>query len=259
MNGFSVDRITFARLGKNPVGNEYRNYAGGRGVCGVVAAVQGTSVYEFSDGRTKKVSGGEIAVFSEKTAYVIRNSENEEFVHYTVNFALSEGYFLPADETYLRPKNPMPFFEKCSLLTESIAADPLRAMSCLYSLLSDVYSDTTVELSDRKEYVSVLPAMRFMETEYRENITVEKLARLCMMSCTNFRRTFSASFGCSPIEYLICTRISRAKELIRHTSLGVSEIAAECGFKDTEHFCRTFKKRTGVTAGAYRENFNQEQ
>ena len=31
-----------------------------------------------------------------------------------------------------------------------------------------------------------------------------------------------------------------------------ADIAHKCGFKDVEHFCRMFKKRTGITAGMMR-------
>ena len=73
------------------------------------------------------------------------------------------------------------------------------------------------------------------------------------MSETNFRRVFQQVMGISPIEYVINTRINRAKELVRHTDLSVSEISSLCGFKDVEHFCRTFKKRTGVSTSNYRK------
>ena len=56
----------------------------------------------------------------------------------------------------------------------------------------------------------------------------------------------------SPIEYLINVRIKRASELLSRSVLSVSEVAEKCGFKDTEHFCRTFKKRMGITAGQAR-------
>ena len=257
MNSFSIDRIVFVRYGSDAPGNEYRNYIKGRGVCGMVYVIEGCAEYEFSDGRKRSLKAGEIAVFSEKTAYSVRNSGDCGFLHYTVNFALSERHSLPADETYLSPENTAEYEALCRHIYESTysghPSSHMFAMSSLYQALGKIYSDNKVELSDRKEYLSILPAVSLIEADCSKKITVETLAKACLMSCTSFRRVFRTVCGTSPAEYLIRKRISKAKALLKHTGLNISEISVECGFKDTEHFCRTFKARCGLTAAAYRK------
>ena len=256
MNSFSIDRIVFVRKGDDPVGDEYSNYKTGRGVCGLVVLLDGYAEYEFSDGRKKILSAGEMAVFSHKTAYTVRYAGDRLFSHYTVNFALSEKHSLPADETYLKPKDITPFVSLCEKIISEInkghPASNLKAMSCLYLALSDIYSDDAVELSDRNEYISILPAVSLMESDYGSKITLNMLAQKCLLSVTSFRRIFKNVYAVSPMEYLLRIRMSRAKALLKHTHLSVNEIARECGFADTEHFCRTFKLRFKVTASQYR-------
>lgn len=257
MNSFAVDRIVFVRYGCDPPGSEWHNYKNGRGVCGLVVALDGCAEYEFSDGRKKTLSKGEIAVFSDKTAYVMRYAGEKNFLHYTVNFTLAEKHTLPADETYLSLSDISGIASKCKeILAETAKGHPasaLSAMSHLYSALAEVYSDDKVELSDRKEYTSILPAIRLIESEYKSKLDAETLAKACLMSVTSFRRTFGKVFAVSPAEYIIRLRMSRAKALLKHTDLSVKEIAAECGYADTEHFCRTFKTRHGTTCVKYRK------
>ena len=256
MNSFAIDRIVFVRYGCDPPGSEWHNYKNGRGVCGLVAVLDGCAEYEFSDGRKKKLSKGDIAIFSDKTAYVMRYAGDRNFLHYTVNFTLSEKHSLPADETYLGVSDISGLASKCQAILNEISkghpASVLSAMSYLYSALSEVYSNEQVELSDRKEYTSILPAIRLIESGYKSKLDADTLAKACLMSVTNFRRTFGKVFAVSPAEYIIRLRMSRAKALLKHTDLSVKEIAVECGYADTEHFCRTFKARHGLTAIKYR-------
>lgn len=256
MNSFSIDRIVFVRKGLDPSGNEYTNYKSGRGVCGLVAVLDGYAEYEFSDGRKKILSAGEVAVFSHQTAYTVKYNGNGVFSHYTVNFALSEKHSLPADEAYLKPSDITLVVSMCegiiSEMDKGHPASNLKAMSYLYSALAEIYSDDRIELSDRDEYLSILPAVSFMESDFSSKITLEVLAKKCLQSVTSFRRTFKSVYAVSPMEYLLRIRMSHAKALLKHTDLSVKEIAAECGYADTEHFCRTFKARQGKTAVKYR-------
>jgi two-component system response regulator YesN len=47
-------------------------------------------------------------------------------------------------------------------------------------------------------------------------------------------------------------RIDRAKELLRETSLSVSEVCEAVGYSDRKHFTKTFHKMTGVNPAEFR-------
>ena len=91
-----------------------------------------------------------------------------------------------------------------------------------------------------------------MASCYDKEITLDVLAQKCMMSNTNFRRVFKSVYGVSPIEHLIKIRLNRAKQLLLHTTLTVSEIATICGFNEVSYFSRIFKKRYSKTPLEYR-------
>jgi len=79
-----------------------------------------------------------------------------------------------------------------------------------------------------------------------------ELAFLAGLSRTYFSPVFKEVVGMGLQDYLICARIDKAKELLSDINLTIKQIAYEAGFKDPDHFCRTFKKKTGTTPTDWR-------
>jgi transcriptional regulator GlxA family with amidase domain len=82
-------------------------------------------------------------------------------------------------------------------------------------------------------------------------ISVASLAVMAGMSRFHFSRIFCACMGISPMEYLEQMRIEEAVRLLRLKTHPVKEIAFLCGFNDPNYFCKAFKKKTGVSPGAF--------
>ncbi len=89
--------------------------------------------------------------------------------------------------------------------------------------------------------------LSWIESHLREALTVSLLAERAGMSVRSFYRTFQSVTGLSPLAYLLQQRISLAKELLlADPSARIGEVAAECGFEDSNYFSRVFHSRTGV-------------
>ena len=95
-------------------------------------------------------------------------------------------------------------------------------------------------------------AVAYINTHYRQNITIEQLARKACMSRRNLFLQFKKTAGCSPIQYLLRLRISRATELLLYSELPVGDIAAQCGFSDSNYFCKIFRAQTGLSPRQFR-------
>lgn len=241
---------------KNEPGNEYGFYRNGRGICGLVVAFKGKSLFTFRDGSSQEISAGESVLFSDRVAYVVTNNGTEPFDHLTVNFSLNKGFSFDAD-MIIKPVNFNTFIDKCSRLVahwnSGRPASRMRCVAVLYELIADVLENNVIDEVGLRSYSMVMPAIRYIDDNYNIEINIDYLAKLCVMSRTNFRRMFTAVCGTSPIQYLLDVRIRRAKEMLSGTGYSISDIAHMCGFKDVEHFCRMFKKRTGITAGMMRK------
>lgn len=73
------------------------------------------------------------------------------------------------------------------------------------------------------------------------------LANLIGLSPYYFSRSFSATFGVSPYQYILTRRIERAKEMMLKRDANLLDIAISVGFAGSSQFSRTFKKITGTT------------
>lgn len=81
-----------------------------------------------------------------------------------------------------------------------------------------------------------------------------KTAALAMhMSVSRFHHLYKEIFQATWKKDLISSRISHAKYLLRSSSDTANQIAIACGYKNTEHFFRQFKKHTGQTPTEYRQ------
>ena len=83
----------------------------------------------------------------------------------------------------------------------------------------------------------------YIADNYRENITLAKLADVVNMSETGLSRLFRNITGMSCIDYVIEYRMSKAMSLVRFSDKPIIEIAYEVGFNNISYFNRTFKKR----------------
>lgn len=254
-NNIFINKIELAVYRENSPGDEYRNYWERRGICGIVVAISGKSTYILKNGMECEINAGEAALFSENVAYTIINNGTEPFAYYIINFSLAPGSSFGSD-MIIRPINFSSFAKKCKTLLQFWCSGAptarIRCTAVLYELIADVLESNLIDSVGVEMYHMVMPAIHYIDENYHTEITLDKLAKLCIMSKTHFRRVFSAVCGASPIQYLIAVRIRRAEELLQLSNYTVSEIAQICGFKDVEHFCRTFKKRTGITAGQAR-------
>ncbi|MCP1475551.1 AraC family transcriptional regulator [Pseudomonas sp. EB276 TE3739] len=85
-----------------------------------------------------------------------------------------------------------------------------------------------------------------------ESLEVAELARACSLSRSHFSRAFKCSTGLSPQDWIRTQRLARAKLLIQHTDLSLTQISLECGFCDQAHFCHMFTRSEGINPFAWR-------
>jgi len=80
----------------------------------------------------------------------------------------------------------------------------------------------------------------------------EDLAKAVHMSLRTFQRRLKMVSGHTPKELIREFRITRAAELLTHTSLSVTDIAFKTGHDDSGNFARLFKKQYQVPPTQYR-------
>ena len=91
-----------------------------------------------------------------------------------------------------------------------------------------------------------------IEDALAEDLTLAGLAALVGLSPWHFARSFRASTGQSPHQYVLTTRLRRARDLLGRTGMTIADIAAGCGFADHAHLTRCFVRAHGQTPSAFR-------
>jgi AraC-like DNA-binding protein len=94
----------------------------------------------------------------------------------------------------------------------------------------------------------------YIEENYNIKIKTEEIASRLFFNKNYISRLFKQETGLSIHEFVREIRIKEACRQLSSTRRTVSDIAADCGFSDMKTFYAVFKKHTGYTPKAYRDN-----
>lgn len=119
----------------------------------------------------------------------------------------------------------------------------------IYELLSLLGQPPAPELSRAEEYVRL--AKQYIDFNYPQDITIEKVAEELHISRSYFSTIFRKYMGKSPQQYLVDVRLENAAELISNYGYNVSDAAMSSGYTDIFNFSKMFKRRFGISPSAY--------
>jgi AraC-like DNA-binding protein len=101
-------------------------------------------------------------------------------------------------------------------------------------------------------------ALNLIHGRWREEWTVDKLAREVGLSRSVFASRFAHFVGQAPIHYMTAWRMQLATHLLQRNGTNISRVASEVGYDSEAAFCRTFKRCVGVTPGHWRRRLPSE-
>jgi AraC family transcriptional regulator len=126
----------------------------------------------------------------------------------------------------------------------------LRLAGAVAAALADTASSASTPSPCDQRRVS--DAVRRIEAEAHEPISLGALAAGAAMSPYHFLRTFRAVVGLTPHQFVLAQRLRRAAARLRQSDESVTAIAYGAGFSDLSTFNRRFRRIMGVTPTAYR-------
>ena len=94
----------------------------------------------------------------------------------------------------------------------------------------------------------------YIRAHYAEPLTLDTLLEQTPISKSWFLRLFRQYMGTTPYNFLLSTRMTRAKELLVLTDFPIGEIARQVGFEDESNFSTRFSSMTGQSPQQYRKN-----
>jgi YesN/AraC family two-component response regulator len=103
------------------------------------------------------------------------------------------------------------------------------------------------------ESPTITRAKQFINEHQADDLSLGAVARAVNISTFYFCKKFKKATGLHFTDYLSRVRIEKAKNLLLNPNARVSEIAYEVGFQSLTHFNRVFKKVSGQSPSAYRD------
>ncbi|WP_243543878.1 helix-turn-helix domain-containing protein [Pseudodesulfovibrio tunisiensis] len=109
-----------------------------------------------------------------------------------------------------------------------------------------------------REPVLVRRFRRLVGENFAAQRTVQEYARDLGVSVSSLNNTVRESTGLTPARMVRDELVLAAKRLLAHSDKGVAEICFELNFEDPSYFGRFFRRETGLTPSAFRENLRQK-
>lgn len=124
----------------------------------------------------------------------------------------------------------------------------------IYKIFTELLNPQSARSKGESSYEdSIQNVKEYISENLNENLTVGSLAEIVNMSSSHFSRIFKQQTGFSPYDYVLISRLNRAKYLLQVTDMTVASIAYEVGFNSESNFIYFFTENEGISPGKFRK------
>ena len=102
---------------------------------------------------------------------------------------------------------------------------------------------------------AVAAAQKWLATNFSIASPVDEMIRQSGLPARTFKRRFTNATGYAPLEYVQRLRVEDAKRRLERTDAPVDDVSWSVGYEDAAFFRRLFKRKTGLSPGVYRKQF----
>ena len=101
-------------------------------------------------------------------------------------------------------------------------------------------------LAFETEREKIMDARNILDQQIDQPLTIRELARKVAINECYLKKGFKALLGKTVHDYQQDQRINKAKDLLQHQGLSVTEVANTLGYSSISHFSTAFKRVTGM-------------
>ena len=134
---------------------------------------------------------------------------------------------------------------------------PLRAQAAFSTIWSLLYENLPQEGRDSGPVSGDLTAVRnmvgFIQKNYTRKVSLRDIASSGAVGQSKCCKLFAQYFGQTPNAYLTQYRLNKSLELLRDSSLSITETALSTGFGGASYYTEVFRKYFGQSPTEYRK------
>ncbi len=104
---------------------------------------------------------------------------------------------------------------------------------------------------------AIKQAQEFIESNYKQKISVDQIASLVSMGRRNLERRFKKATANTIVEYIQRAKVEAAKLALESTHDNVDDVMSMVGYTDPKAFRSVFRSITGLTPIDYKTRYNR--
>ena len=224
----------------------------------LIIVIDGNGVITYND-KTSIAQKGKLFILPPCSNFSSKIDKSEVYKFFYINFEGEDvkAYFELNDKIKVGEKLSSVVFDKLTFAftrflmenkQENVSEEKFNRL--FFELLENIITQTDSK-GDEESYISKIVSL--IKDNYENPVfTVNTISEKMHLSHSWLCALFKKKMGVTMQQYLIDTRLTKAKELVLNSEVNISTIAFLCGFNDTLYFSTVFKKTYGSSPINYR-------
>ncbi len=241
-----------------------------------IAIVMKGSARHLADNGSAALKTGDVVVIHPGTVHAYDKTGDMELINIVYDRAklslpMLDGYSLPLFKIFfpdrgekvppepvihLKPDDLNDIIEMIRRLENEVRSfrpgNLFASLALFMEIVVQIARLSGYEIPEQRMRFLIGDAISHINKYYAQPVAVDELVKISHMSRRNFFRRFRQEVGCSPVEYLMKVRLHHASEMLLYTDRSINEIAQDCGFYDSNFFCRKFRENFSITPRQFR-------
>lgn len=117
-------------------------------------------------------------------------------------------------------------------------------------VINEIAEESVSEMKIDTEFLDRITSIIYREILNTENLIEVISSELCLSS-SQLNRRIKLMTGMTTSNFILKTRLNRARKQLSVTQKQIGEVAMDCGFNDFAYFSRSFKKEFGMTPSSF--------
>ncbi len=195
-----------------------------------------------------RITADKLLYIPSNTEYTRQSYDDEEIIAIHFNI-LNRESFTPFLINIEEEKCNEIFREIYSVWSKKEPGFKYKCTAVLYEYLSTVI----LEKNNSREYDKLKESINYIENNLTQKLSIGKLAKMCNLCETQYRKIFKKEFGVSPVKYINRLRVNNAVSKMSSGYYSMAEISELCGFSDQKYFNKIFKSEIGKSPSQYKK------